>query len=128
MRPGNVIGPIVLIGIGVIFLLNNFVARIPFGRVFADFWPVILMVIGFTHLLRAIAGNPFRRWGFLSGGVILITLGLLFQIQELHIARFGKTWPALLIVVGGLGLVRAVVGSALFPSHFGPSARGGFPR
>jgi cell wall-active antibiotic response 4TMS protein YvqF len=34
------------------------------------------------------------------GAAVLITLGVLFLLQNYNIAYFERTWPALLIVVG----------------------------
>jgi hypothetical protein len=36
----------------------------------------------------------------LTGPAVLITLGVLFTLSELNIARFHNTWPILLIVIG----------------------------
>ena len=36
----------------------------------------------------------------LMGGAILVTLGILFLLEENRIARFDDTWPVLLIVIG----------------------------
>lgn len=40
----------------------------------------------------------------IRGPVILITIGVLFAIDYSAGIPFGKTWPVLLIVVGGLHL------------------------
>ena len=34
------------------------------------------------------------------GGAILITLGVLFLLEEYNISPFDNTWPVLLIVIG----------------------------
>ena len=41
-------GPIVLIVLGALFLLNNLVPGFPFSRM----WPVILIVIGISKILE----------------------------------------------------------------------------
>jgi hypothetical protein len=43
---------------------------------------------------------PRCRARGLMGAAILITLGVLFLLAELHIARFGEALPVLLIVIG----------------------------
>lgn len=43
---------------------------------------------------------PKCRVRGLTGGAILITLGVLFLIQEYWQEGLGRTWPVLLIVVG----------------------------
>jgi hypothetical protein len=40
------------------------------------------------------------------GPVIMITVGVLFALDEFSVVSFGKTWPAILIVVGILNLSR----------------------
>ena len=40
------------------------------------------------------------------GRVIMITVGILFALDEFSVASFTKTWPAILIVVGILNLSR----------------------
>jgi hypothetical protein len=42
----------------------------------------------------------------IRGPVIMITVGVLFSLDEFNIASFSKTWPAILIVVGILNLSR----------------------
>jgi len=50
---GSVVGGLVLITLGILFLINQFVPRIDFG----DLWPVILVVIGGGLLINAITGK-----------------------------------------------------------------------
>ena len=40
------------------------------------------------------------------GPLIMITIGILFALDEFTGLSFGKTWPAILIVVGILNLSR----------------------
>jgi hypothetical protein len=124
MRPGQIIGPILLIVAGMVFLVDNLMFDISFGWLISRFWPVALMVIGALQLARAGSGDPARRWGHLSGGAVTATLGVLFQLQRLGVARFGDTWPALLILVGGLGLLRALAAPG-FPAD---RVRGGYSK
>jgi LiaI-LiaF-like transmembrane region len=42
----------------------------------------------------------------IRGPVIMITVGVLFSLDEFNVASFSKTWPAILIVVGILNLSR----------------------
>jgi hypothetical protein len=42
----------------------------------------------------------------IRGPVIMITVGVLFALDEFDIVNFKKTWPAILIVVGILNLSR----------------------
>jgi phage shock protein C len=47
-RHGNLTGGLILITLGILFLIARFVPNIDFG----DLWPVILIVVGITVLLR----------------------------------------------------------------------------
>jgi phage shock protein C len=49
-RHGNLTGGLILITLGILFLVARFVPNIDFG----DLWPVILIVVGITVLLRNI--------------------------------------------------------------------------
>ncbi len=62
----------------------------------------------------------------LTGPVVLITLGVLFMLGEFHVARFGSTWPVLLIVIG---LMKVLAGNLDNTGHveFVAPAAGGPP-
>lgn len=47
----NVIGGLVLIALGVIFLMDN-IFNISFWRIISDYWPVILIVIGIGLIIK----------------------------------------------------------------------------
>jgi hypothetical protein len=116
------LGAIVLILVGALFLLHTLgLAEFGLDR----FWPVILIVLG---------GWLFaRNWGLLPGGcsgcqcarcrtrritgpTILTTVGVLFLLQNLHQSNLGfhRTWPVILLVIGGLKLLQ---GSASAEGH-----------
>ncbi len=46
------------------------------------------------------------KYNVLTGGMILITLGVLIYLSKADIYSFGKTWPILLIVVGICTLIQ----------------------
>jgi len=54
---GNLIGGLVLITLGAIFLVDQFIPRINFG----DLWPVILIVIGVALLVNAFGKNREKK-------------------------------------------------------------------
>ncbi len=55
-RHGFPAGPILLIGLGVVFLLNT-MNLLPFERIIR-YWPVLLIVLGAYMLYERIAGTP----------------------------------------------------------------------
>jgi len=49
----------------------------------------------------------------LMGPAILITIGVLFLIQQSHWAYgFGRTWPVILLVIGAVKLAEALASDA----------------
>jgi hypothetical protein len=56
------------------------------------------------------------------GAAILITLGVLFLLNEMWVVRFDETWPALLIVIG---LFMYLGRSASTEGHIEPYQTGG---
>ena len=47
-----------------------------------------------------------RKQGVFTGGVVLITLGVLIYLSKTGTYSFDKTWPILLIVVGVCTLIQ----------------------
>ena len=106
-------GAVVLIVLGLIFLLHT-IGMFEFA--IDRFWPVIL--IGFGAWLFA------RRWGLLGQAdgactcdrckmrcimwpAIMFTLGVLFLMDNLHGPGFERTWPLILLVIGGVKLLQS---------------------
>lgn len=115
-------GAVVLIVLGLIFFLNT-VGLFESG--IDRFWPIIL--IGFGGWLFA------RRWGLLGEvdgactcdrckmkcimwPAIMVTLGVLFLLDNLHGPGFERTWPLILLVIGGVKLLQSNASDA---GHFG---------
>jgi len=111
-------GAVVLILLGVLFLLNTL------GLSDLDrFWPLILIFLG---------GWMFaRNWGMLPGGscgcqcarcrtrrmmgpALVFIIGVLFLLDNLSAVNFGRTWPIILLVIGGVKLLQ---GSASIEGH-----------
>jgi hypothetical protein len=53
----------------------------------------------------------------LMGPAVLVTLGILFLLDNTSDIGFGKTWPALLLVIG---VVKLVQSNASYAGHVGP--------
>lgn len=56
-RCRGLLAPVVLITVGAVFLIPQFVERLGFG----DLWPVILIVIGLVKLLESTASTEGHR-------------------------------------------------------------------
>src|SRR5882757_6761533 len=118
-------GAVVLIGLGVIFLLHT-IGIFEFGL--HRFWPLILIFLGvwlFAKHWGLLGGSRFAcpcdrcRTRKLMGPAMLVTIGMLFLLEEVGRGNlhFGRTWPAILLVIGIVKLVQSNASSA---GHVGP--------
>jgi hypothetical protein len=123
-------GSVVLIGLGVLFLLHT-MGIFEFGL--DRFWPLILIFLGVWLFAK--------HWGLLGshrsacvceqcrtrklmGPAVLVTLGVLFLLESAGRVSFGRTWPALLLVIGVVKLLQSNASSA---GHTGPLPPGAPP-
>jgi TM2 domain-containing membrane protein YozV len=122
-------GAFILIGLGVIFLLHTLnIWEFSPHRV----WPLVLIGIG-GFLLAQRLGLIGGTGGFdrsrcrtrgIMGPVILLTLGVQFLLDSLGVIRFGRTLPALLVVIGLVKILQSTTGSG---ASAPPPAPGGTP-
>jgi DUF4097 and DUF4098 domain-containing protein YvlB len=72
----SVVGPLILIAIGALFLLRNFGYAIPLFHNFIRYWPLLLVVIGLVRLVEYFAarssGRPVPEMG--GGAVFLLVI------------------------------------------------------
>jgi hypothetical protein len=111
----------ILIGLGVLFLINTV-----FDFSLHRFWPIILIVLGVWLFAKhwGLLGSyrPYCvcehcRTRKLMGPAILVTLGVLFLLDNVGRLEFHRTWPALLLVIG---VVKLVQSNASSEGHIGP--------
>ena len=110
-------GAAVLIGLGVIFLLHT-AGLFEFGL--DRFWPLILIFVGvwlFAKQWGLIGGSvgcqcEHCRTRKLMGPAMLITLGVLFLLDSVSRVGFGRTWPAILLVIGVVKLMQSNASSS----------------
>jgi hypothetical protein len=79
MRPRSLVGPMVLIGLGVLFLINNLRPDVPLFRILADYWPYLLVLWGGLRLVEVLIAWAGRRPlppGRLGGGEITLVIFL----------------------------------------------------
>jgi hypothetical protein len=116
-------GAAVLIGLGVVFLLHT-AGLFEFGL--DRFWPLILIFLGvwlFAKHWGLIGGSPAGcqcehcRTRKLMGPAMLVTLGVLFLLDSVSRVGFGRTWPAILLVIG---VVKLMQSNASTSGHIGP--------
>jgi hypothetical protein len=106
-------GAVILIALGVLFLLHT-VGWFEFG--IDRFWPVILIAFG--------AWLFVKRWGLLGTEglactcdrckmrcimwpALMVTVGVLFLMDNLHGPGFEHTWPLILLVIGAVKLLQS---------------------
>lgn len=116
-------GAVILIGLGVLFLLHT-VGLFEFGL--HRFWPLILIALGcwiFAKNWGLIESNRRMclcercRTRKLMGPAILVTLGVLFLLDNAGHIGFDRTWPAILLVIG---IVKLMQSNASSEGHTGP--------
>jgi predicted membrane protein len=94
VRTGALIPGLILVGVGVLFLLDNL--NIIYARDFVRYWPVILIAAGLAKLVDAphSGGRP--------AGVILLLVGSVFLVDNLGLLHLGfrALWPLALIAMG----------------------------
>ncbi|HEY6936001.1 MAG TPA: DUF5668 domain-containing protein, partial [Terriglobales bacterium] len=123
-------GALVLIALGVLFLLGN-LGLFEF-RMFGDLViPIFLIGLGVWIFVRRsgmVAGEPGIRCGCAScrarelmGPAVLVTLGGLLLLAAVHVVRFGRTWPVLLLVIG---LIKVLQSNASSAGHLQPPPGG----
>jgi len=122
------VGAAVLIGLGVLFLINT-----AFDFSLHRYWPIILIALG--------AWLFAKHWGLLGtyqpacvcercrtrklmGPAILVTLGVLFLLDNVSNVNFSKTWPAILLVIGVVKLMQSNASAA---GHAGTLPPGVYP-
>lgn len=54
MRQRSITGPLILVGIGVLFLINNIWRDVAIWTMFADYWPVLLIIMGIVGLVEVL--------------------------------------------------------------------------
>ena len=114
-------GAVVLIVLGVLFLMHNLG---PWYLSVDTLWPVFLIALGlWLFAKRRVA--PEYRYRSLTGPIVLITIGGLWLLSNLHGPSGWSTWPVVLLVIGVLKLMERsgyLVGPPAPPSGPPPGA------
>ena len=105
VEAGSLVTGCILIGIGILFLLDRF-DYLHFGYFVRTWWPMALVIIGLPKLFR---------YETLWSGLWLVAVGT--WLQAIQFEAFGMTyrnsWPLLLIVLGGGMIARAFIDASL---------------
>src|ERR1035438_8627854 len=105
----GIIPAVVLIGIGALFLLNNF--HIFHVENWTQFWPVLLIAVGLVRLVESEYSN-----GRVMGGAMVAVGGLLLTDTLGYInLTWNDFWPLILIGIGVLMLWTRLMPPAPLP-------------
>lgn len=95
MKKNDIVGGVILIVVGLLFLAGNYDVGIDinFGRM----WPLILIVIGLAKMV-------FPEGESRLGGLPLVGVGGIFLAHNYDVMRIQQSWP-LFIVAAGLSIL-----------------------
>ena len=108
MKRSSVIGPLILILLGIVFLLKNMVPDLPVLDLLAKAWPFVLVAWGGLRLIELVwwfsRGRPLPANGLSGGEWFLVVLLSVFG-SGLYVARTQETWlKNAKITLGGIEL------------------------
>jgi DUF4097 and DUF4098 domain-containing protein YvlB len=108
MRRASLVAPLLLIGIGLLFLARNIFPDMRLLDYLAKYWPLLLVVWGGLRLLEilfwAATARPLPRQG-VTGGEWVLVIFLCFVGVSLHTVRGFSSWlPGSRIELGGLDI------------------------
>ncbi len=96
MRPRSIAGPIILISIGVLFLVNNLRPDIRLFTLITTYWPFLLIGWGGLRLVEILSwhgqGRPLPQFG-ISGGEWILAITMAFLgTGFLYGSRIDRDW------------------------------------
>lgn len=95
MRRGSVIGPLILIGLGVLFLFRNLWPEVPLVDLISRYWPLLLIAWGAIRLIEilfwAITRKPLPRNG-ISGGEWALIFVICIIGATMYTAHNAPSW------------------------------------
>ena len=105
MRRASVVGPIILIAIGALFLARNLYPNLPLMDFLASYWPFILIAWGALRLIEILfwtmGGKPLPING-VSGGEWVVVIFLCLIGSGAYAARHSTWFPNGRMRIGGL--------------------------
>ena len=86
---------LIVLGIGVMLLLDTTNALGGDTAIFGTYWPVLLIALGSWRL----AAHPMRPTLL---PLVILTIGILFLLAELDVGSWGigRLWPVIVVVLG----------------------------
>jgi MFS family permease len=113
---------VILIGLGVIFLLQNF-GLVDAGRP-DQWWPLIVIGFGVASIVAP------KDAGDATGGVVALAVGAFFLLRNFDVIdwRLRDIWPAFLVLAGISLIARSVAERRRVPPAPNGSLENGGPR
>lgn len=105
MRRTSVVAPLLLIGVGALFLAHNLYPELPLLDFLARYWPYLLIFWGGLRLVEVLlwaASDKPLPGRTISGGEWALVIFLCIFGASVHAARGFNTWWPRNVVVGGL--------------------------
>jgi len=97
MRRSSIVAPLLLIGIGLLFLIRNLHPDLPLVDYLAKFWPFILVLWGVVRLFEiavwAASSKPLPSAGVSGGEWVLVAFLCLFGLSLHTIHGMAEWWP-----------------------------------
>jgi DUF4097 and DUF4098 domain-containing protein YvlB len=98
-RRHSLLGPLILISVGVVFLLRNFGYRIPLLHNFVRYWPLLLVAAGVVRLVEHIVSRREQRavprMGAGTVFLLLVVIAAGIGLNSLFHRHEGTQWDAL---------------------------------
>ncbi|MDX1996112.1 MAG: DUF5668 domain-containing protein [Thermoanaerobaculia bacterium] len=109
-RDGGLAVGLVLISLGVLLLLGQ-LGFVPLSRVL-QFWPFVLIGLGFAKILRTPGEGDDRFGGF---WLVIAGLYCLVSAWGLFGLHWGNSWPLMIIAGGAMTIVRTLAQNSRSP-------------
>ena len=97
MRRASLVGPLILIVIGVLFLVHNMWPELPVLSALGQWWPVVLMVWGFLRVLEITTwksqGRPLPQNGMSGGEWTFIVALCVIGSAAFTANKYRDRWP-----------------------------------
>jgi hypothetical protein len=108
MKRTSVVAPLLLIGVGVLFLLRNMYPDLALIDYFARYWPTLLILWGVLRLAEiffwAATDKELPARGMTGGEWILIVFLCLIGLSVHTVRGFESWWPHSGITMGGIDM------------------------
>lgn len=105
----QILGGLILIGLGALFLLKQMgYTDVSIGSLFADYWPVILIIMGVQRFLST--DDHSSKFSSMLGGFFFLAIGLFFLGNNLDwfdvsAGEFFKLLIPVMLIGGGLFVI-----------------------